>query len=298
MNFGIYTIFIFFIIFFNFSVYCIEDYNDTDTIRQIPFVNFINFILQKVNKTENPQEIDEDKKYETMRTILTVFIYFILQSLPEPEPELKHLNGKTKEEIKEILQRVWDRRQIELKEAMESMTTETKEMQKRIDIIVNETSTEEDIITAINDLEYYISDQDNAHDLDNLGGLSLLVHLLTDESINIKKAALTALGTCVKNIKEIQDMALNYHPIPIIFNILNDSYIQSDYLTSKKSMYCLGSLLRNNPSAQQEFLNIDGFSYFHSILNDKSTTELKLKIYALISDLLDESLTQCILIII
>lgn len=133
---------------------------------------------------------------------------------------------------------------------MEAMTTSAKEMMDRINIILDKSSSEDDILLAIDDLEYYAMDLDNAKDLDGIGGFSLMVHILNDSNstIAMKRGVLNLFGSSVKNDREVQDISMKYHPIESILKLLEDSINSLDELTLKKILYCLGSLLRYNPA--------------------------------------------------
>lgn len=133
---------------------------------------------------------------------------------------------------------------------MESMTSDAKEMRDRINIILNEESTEDDILLAIDDLEYYAADLNNAKDLDGMGGFSLMVHILNDTNSTtaMKRGVLSLFGTSVKNDRDVQDISMKYHPIEAILRELNNSFVTKDELTLKKAVYCIGSLMRHNPA--------------------------------------------------
>lgn len=133
---------------------------------------------------------------------------------------------------------------------MEAMTSDTKEMKDRINIILDKSSTEDDILLAIDDLEYYAMDLNNAKDLDGIGGFSLMVHILNDDNstIGMKRGVLSLFGSSVKNAKEVQDISMKYHPIEAILRLLENSISSFDEVTLKKVLYCLGSLLRYNPA--------------------------------------------------
>ena len=71
-------------------------------------------------------------------------------------------------------------------------------MLKHLHILTNPDTATEDIVLALNELEYHVHQIDNARDLDLLGGLVVIVKLLNHSDNSVKSAAAFTLGAAVQ----------------------------------------------------------------------------------------------------
>ena len=110
----------------------------------------------------------------------------------------------------------WAIRQIEFKKAVESMIAPAEQLKQLCVILNNQSASETEVINTIQDLEYLLSDVDNARDFHTIGCWPALTkHLLVqpsddtihnDSMLSNKRRVYTAwaIGTAVKNDYDYQ----------------------------------------------------------------------------------------------
>ncbi|RYE98047.1 MAG: hypothetical protein EOO41_02835 [Methanobacteriota archaeon] len=155
----------------------------------------------------------------------------VLLALPEPDPELKSAvdSGVHGEQLQELLEVVWKRRQVMLAEVAASMKSEAQIMRSRVDALVlpvthapgerpeadtvatvaSEDDEVQTRLSALEDLEFFVSSVHNAEDFTNTGGMATVVALLNSSSIQTATHAAWVVGTACKYAPKIQAAALN-----------------------------------------------------------------------------------------
>ena len=90
----------------------------------------------------------------------------IFLGLPEPEPELLRAMKAniSPEEMNKLLRRLWEKRQVELKDAMERMVDDATLLKKFIVELLDETKTDDYKVGVLTDIEFLVSKIDNARD--------------------------------------------------------------------------------------------------------------------------------------
>ncbi|KAA1474088.1 nucleotide exchange factors-like protein [Dentipellis sp. KUC8613] len=127
--------------------------------------------------------------------------------------------------------------------------------------------TEEQRITALDDMEMLVESIDNANDLEKLGIWEQLHTLITtDPSEKIKTQALWVIGTAVQNNPAAQRAYLGSDPLPTILSFLKPS-IRSPQLRSK-AVYTLSGLLKHNAAAVSQLNDNGGWEIFRAALED------------------------------
>lgn len=71
-------------------------------------------------------------------------------------------------------------------------------MLQRLQILVSPSVTPEQLVSALEELEYYVHQIDNARDFDILGGLSVVVRLLNHTDFRVQCAAALVLGAATQ----------------------------------------------------------------------------------------------------
>ena len=206
------------------------------TIRILSYICLILTIYQRLmivssqsNKTnaltitsadENTLLLPEpSSEQDKVDTILRAF-----RNLP-PE-ELQHIDisidiesaGSIKagtDAAKQLIE-AWTTRQIEFKKAVESMIAPAEQLKQLCTILNNQSASEIELVNTIQDLEYLLSDVDNARDFHTIGCWPALTqHLLikqsddtihNDSMLSYKRRTYTAwaIGTAVKNDYDYQ----------------------------------------------------------------------------------------------
>lgn len=93
----------------------------------------------------------------------------ILLELPEPEPELgasaETLSKMSPADKAALIRRVWAHRQALLKQAFESIKSDAQFMSELLSRLMSpDNETESSIVTILEDLEFHVSNADNAAD--------------------------------------------------------------------------------------------------------------------------------------
>jgi hypothetical protein len=214
----------------------------------------------------------------------------ILEQLPVPESELHDAVMKKlpPEELRMILQKVWARRQAELKEAFADAKTEAQQMQLALSSLVNNaTLPEQDVIDTLENLEYFVATMHNAEDFAAMGGLmstTMLLHSPPHHSLRVATAAAWVLGTAIKGNFQLQTKALQTGAAPLLINLLDDvtkrcsksfNFSSNDCLqplkAANKAVYALSGLLRFNSLAQEELVALDAPSILLRAFELRST---------------------------
>ncbi len=180
----------------------------------------------------------------------------VLLSLPNPDPSLYKLaklrSEITPEEYEAGLQKIWNKRQVELQAAMDAMENTIKEMQNLLNTVLSKNGTSHDKVHALNHLESYVQDLDHAHDFYHMGGLEVCSLLVADPNLDpdVKAMAAYTLGSAVKSNLELQTVVHEMGAERHLLRALETGRGKSNL--GKKAMYALGAVLRGNLDAQNE----------------------------------------------
>ena len=213
----------------------------------------------------------------------------ILEQLPVPESELHDavMNKLPPEELRAILQKVWARRQAELKEAFADAKTEAQQMQLALSSLVNNASLpERDVVETLENLEYFVATMHNAEDFATMGGLLSTVMMLNPQtsSLRVSTAAAWVIGTAVKGHLQLQLKALEAGAAPLLIKLLDDSTSRCSSSLNRsvavsldecllplkaanKAIYAIAGLLRFNSRSQDELVALDAPSILLKALN-------------------------------
>lgn len=71
-------------------------------------------------------------------------------------------------------------------------------IQEYVEKLNNSKSTKGEIVEALEELEYYVHQIDNARDLDIIGGLALVVNFLNQSDEDIKSLAAHVIGSAAQ----------------------------------------------------------------------------------------------------
>ena len=108
----------------------------------------------------------------------------ILESLPEPEPDILNAMKQklSSEEMAELLRKVWNRRQAQLKEFLDNIKTDADFMKALINNLMSTAQlteladpADDSRITVLEDLEFHVGKADNAKDFKTVRSRHVLV---------------------------------------------------------------------------------------------------------------------------
>jgi len=113
-------------------------------------------------------------------------------------------------------------------------TDDGKQMMKLVDILHVNTSSEEELIFALSELEYFVHQIDNARDLDIIGGLKLVVFLLEHENDTVQCNAAHVIGAAAQRYNIITELLMIINELLCInVIVLSMNYIISLLLIFK-----------------------------------------------------------------
>ncbi|KAF4732122.1 hypothetical protein FOZ63_026977 [Perkinsus olseni] len=120
---------------------------------------------------------------------------------------------------------------------------------------VNQTA--EQRVDLLEQLVDFVSQVDNAVNLNTMGGLRPLSHLFNGDEKNATTEERTAagwvLGTALSNNEAVQSTLLEEFPraLDVMFDTLYDSVRSGETSLASKAAFCLSALLRNNLALQE-----------------------------------------------
>ncbi|XP_053236479.1 nucleotide exchange factor SIL1 [Podarcis raffonei] len=176
----------------------------------------------------------------------------------------------------------------EFRELNLQLETDFEIMFKLINKFNSSTSTLEEKITALHDLEYYVHQVDNAKDLLSIGGLQLLINGLNSTEPLVKEYASFVLGAALSSNPKIQVAAIEGGALQKLLVILATD---QPLAVKKKALFALSSMLRQFPYAQQQFLKLGGLQVLRHLCTEKGTEMLHIRIVTLLYDLVVEKLS-------
>ncbi|XP_048187595.1 nucleotide exchange factor SIL1 isoform X1 [Perognathus longimembris pacificus] len=179
----------------------------------------------------------------------------------------------------------------ELKKAFDELNvvieTDMQIMVRLINKFNSSSSSLEEKIAALFDLEYYVHQIDNAQDLLSFGGLQVVINGLNSTEPMVKEYAAFVLGAAFSSNPKVQVEAIEGGALQKLLVILAT---EQPLTAKKKVLFALCSLLRHFPYAQQQFLKLGGLQVLRSLVQDKSTEVLAVRVVTLLYDLVTEKM--------
>ncbi|GAB5566755.1 nucleotide exchange factor SIL1 isoform X2 [Prionailurus iriomotensis] len=186
----------------------------------------------------------------------------------------------------------------ELKKDFEELNvvieTDMQIMVRLINKFNSSSSSLEEKIAALFDLEYYVHQMDNAQDLLSFGGLQVVINGLNSTEPLVKEYAAFVLGAAFSRFRamlgnprnpKVQVEAIEGGALQKLLVILAT---EQPLTAKKKVLFALCSLLRHFPYAQQQFLKLGGLQVLRSLVQAKGTEVLAVRVVTLLYDLVTE----------
>ncbi|XP_006891242.1 PREDICTED: nucleotide exchange factor SIL1-like [Elephantulus edwardii] len=165
--------------------------------------------------------------------------------------------------------------------------TDMQIMIRLINKFNSSSSSLEEKIAALFDLEYYVHQMDNAQDLLSFGGLQVVINGLNSTEPLVKEYAAFVLGAAFSSNPKVQVEAVEGGALQKLLVILAT---EQPLATKKKVLFALCSLLRHFPYAQQHFLKLGGLQALRSLVQEKATEVLAVRVVTLLYDLVTEKM--------
>ncbi|XP_044082426.1 nucleotide exchange factor SIL1 isoform X3 [Neovison vison] len=163
--------------------------------------------------------------------------------------------------------------------------TDMQIMVRLINKFNSSSSSLEEKIAALFDLEYYVHQMDNAQDLLSFGGLQVVINGLNSTEPLVKEYAAFVLGAAFSSNPKVQVEAIEGGALQKLLVILAT---EQPLPAKKKVLFALCSLLRHFPYAQQQFLKLGGLQVLRSLVQAKGTEMLAVRVVTLLYDLVTE----------
>ncbi|XP_077793210.1 nucleotide exchange factor SIL1 isoform X3 [Macaca mulatta] len=164
---------------------------------------------------------------------------------------------------------------------------------KRLDINTN-TYTSQDLKSALAkfkegaEMESSKEDKmDNAQDLLSFGGLQVVINGLNSTEPLVKEYAAFVLGAAFSSNPKVQVEAIEGGALQKLLVILAT---EQPLTAKKKVLFALCSLLRHFPYAQRQFLKLGGLQVLRSLVQEKGTEVLAVRVVTLLYDLVTEKM--------
>ena len=135
-------------------------------------------------------------------------------------------------EMQALLDRLWERRQAELREVFKSTKNEAQLLQGLLAKLLVPPTTPaaegpSDLTTyrvaLLEDMEAFVASVHNAEDFTTMGGIATLAMLLNDTSIEVAATAAWVVGTAVKYAPVVQAAAVQAGVLPGLLGLLDRS---------------------------------------------------------------------------
>ncbi|KAM5299089.1 nucleotide exchange factor SIL1 isoform 2-T2 [Ctenodactylus gundi] len=165
--------------------------------------------------------------------------------------------------------------------------TDMQIMVRLINKFNSSSSSLEEKIAALFDLEYYVHQMDNAQDLLSFGGLQVVINGLNSTESLVKGYAAFVLGAAFSSNPKVQVEAIEGGALQKLLVILAT---EQPLTTKKKVLFALCSLLRHFPYAQQQFLKLGGLQVLKDLVQERSMEALAVRVVTLLYDLVTEKM--------
>ncbi|EGG18341.1 hypothetical protein DFA_03835 [Cavenderia fasciculata] len=136
-----------------------------------------------------------------------------------------------------------------LRQAFENLEDDAKRMKKINDVLADPQSTQHQIITALEQLEFYIEDIDNSKDYIKIGGIPIIVELMKNEDDRIRAEATSCVAILSQNEESIQAYLNSIGVLDLAINILGREH---DQKCREKFLSLISSLIGNVDTLDQQ----------------------------------------------
>lgn len=225
--------------------------------------------------------VNTDKKSFTAHELKEALKKFKQENEPsEDEEKLR------KEKVKQVFRPI-----EEIKKEFESLNilieTDYEIIKKLVDKFNSSRSTLDEKIEALNNLEYYVHQVDNAQDLVSLGGFHLVIIALNSTEPKLKEYAAFVIGSAASNNPKVQIAAVDGGALQKLLVLLAT---QQPVAVKKKSLFAVSSMLRHFPYAQEKFLKMGGLQILGQLFQTNGMELLRVRAVTLLYDLLMEKM--------
>ncbi|XP_056455837.1 nucleotide exchange factor SIL1 isoform X5 [Gadus chalcogrammus] len=156
---------------------------------------------------------------------------------------------------------------------------------KRLLDQLNRTSSTEQRLQILLELEYLVHQVDNAQTLCSMGGLQLLLGGLNSSDFRLQDRSAFVLGSALASNPTVQVEAMERGGLQKLLTLLGT---QRPLSVKKKALFALASLLRHFPFAQSHFLSHGGLQVLSEVFREDQGGSVRVRIVTLLYDLITE----------
>ncbi|XP_053735001.1 nucleotide exchange factor SIL1 [Synchiropus splendidus] len=146
------------------------------------------------------------------------------------------------------------------------------------------TSTEQRL-NILEELEYMVHQVDNAQSLCMMGGLQLILNCLNSSDSRLQEYSAFVLGSALASNPAVQVKAMESGALTSLLTALATAH---PFSVKKKVLFAVASLLRHFPYAQQHFLSHGGLQVMSTVFRADSRGPLRARIITIIHDMIRE----------
>lgn len=179
-----------------------------------------------------------------------------------------------------------ERRQF-LEEALKSMTVNVvDELETAVKTIMNDASSEDQTLNAIEVITDYVQEIDAANDFFKVGGFCILDRCLSSSHTSVKSASLRLIKELAQNNPFCQEKLLEHGILNKLIELLSDP--SSDQV-SCDAMSAISALVRAYEPGLKAFLDVGGLECMLGCIGDDSRLKLQIRVAFLISTITAET---------
>lgn len=149
----------------------------------------------------------------------------------------------------------------------------------------NTTSSIEERLNILHELEYMVHQVDNAQTLCSMGGLVFILDGLNSSDSRLQESSAFVLGSALASNPTVQVKAVESGALQTLLTVLATT---EHYSVQKKVLFAVASLLRNFPFAQEYFLSHGGLQVMSEVFRGDGNGSLRARIVTLLHDLITE----------
>ncbi|KAM9795592.1 nucleotide exchange factor SIL1 [Neosynchiropus ocellatus] len=212
------------------------------------------------------------------------------ESLVSPD-ELKKMMKKIKEDLNsaESTSHNQFRPLEELKKDMAQLDmlveTDAQILRRLLSHFNSSSTTTEQRLSILEELEYMVHQVDNAQILCTMGGLQLILTCLNSSDSRLQEYSAFVLGSALASNPAVQVKAVESGALTSLLTALATA---RPFSVKKKVLFAVASLLRHFPYAQQHFLSHGGLQVMSAVFRADSGGPLRARIITMIYDMIRE----------
>lgn len=200
------------------------------------------------------------------------------KAMKKIKEDLNHVHKDPNQQFRSLGELKKDMAELDL-----LVETDVQIMRRLLDQF-NSSSTEERLSILL-ELEYMVHQVDNAQTLCSMGGLVLILEGLNNSDSRLQENSAFVLGSALASNPAVQVKAVESGALQALLTILATT---EHFSVQKKVVFAVASLLRNFPFAQQHFLSHGGLQVLSELFRGDENGILRTRIVTLLHDIISE----------